>query len=97
MQHVAQIVDAALEKSIDEALVDALENLERAGVHRDRFRRVAGLRQAVDGPHVDAAPRELERQHRAGGAGADDQDGNVTLLHSSSPRAAEYSSRIAVD
>ena len=91
VQHVTLVVDAALEKAIDEALVDALEDLERARMHGDRFRGIAGLRQAIDRAHVDAAARELERQHRAGRAGADDQDGNVALFHLPSPTAARPS------
>ncbi len=48
----------------------------------------AARRQAIDRAHVHAAARELERQHRARRTCADDQHGNLALLHLPAPSCA---------
>src|SRR5690606_40063645 len=86
MQHVSLVVDTALEKARDQLAIDALENLRHARMDGDRARRRMRARQAVDGARRDAAPRELEREHRPRRAAADDQNLGLAVAHDASPR-----------
>jgi hypothetical protein len=81
MQHVSFVVNASIEKTLNEPYVDPLQDFGHARMNRDRTRGRLRTLETIHGAKLDAVARELEREHRAGRTGTDNQDRDITRTH----------------
>ena len=78
MHHVSFAPKIPFEDPLAQLLVHEIEQLDRACMHRDGPRLTARARHAFDTSILDAAARQLHRQHAPGRASTDDQYGYFT-------------------
>src|SRR5256712_3080199 len=75
VHHVSFAPKIAFEDPLAQLLVHEIEQLDRACMHRDGPRLTTRARHAFDTSILDAAARQLHRQHAPGCASTDDQYG----------------------
>src|SRR5947208_2763313 len=73
VHHVAFAPKIAFEDQLAQFLVHEIKQLDRARMHRDGPRLAARARHAFDTSILDAAARQLHRQHAPGRSSTDDQ------------------------
>ena len=88
---IALVPEIAVETSLTEPLVDALEQFDRAGMQCDRPRLPGRAGHAVNASKLDAAPRQLHRQYAPHGAASDDQHRHLARLCHCGPPIPEGS------
>src|SRR4051812_19309023 len=78
MHDVSFAPEIAIEDTFADFLIDKIEHLDGAGVHRNSAGLPARTRHALDASIFDTAARQFHRQHAAYGAATNDQDRDFT-------------------
>src|SRR4029077_15653142 len=84
VHHVSLAPEVAFEDTPAQVLVHEIEQFDRARMHRDGARLTARSWHAFNTPILDAAARQLHRQHASDCAAADDQHGYFSCVRHSS-------------